>query len=148
MRAFNLQGAPSERAFGLANGDGVNVVAGPQGKCLIRVLGARLAGEACASYPEIAAGEAVQVTDECAAASRHLMEITGIAPEGVTGVAIRYSDGSTAAAAIVDHVFKFDGQNPTPGARYPTGILWSDGAGVVGDVGLPVAGDQFCLPAG
>jgi len=75
------------------------------------------------------------------------MEITGLAPEGAVGVRLISSDGTSQSTSVASGAFRFDGTNPVAGGPYPTGIEWvGNNSNSVGTAGLPVAGDQFCLP--
>jgi hypothetical protein len=146
-RASSLDPAAASPVFALRNGEIVSVVASAAAKCLISKAGARTAGETCDTLAAIDEGKAISVTDECGASGHQLMEVTGLAPEGVMSVRLASSDGSYQTATVVNGSFKFDGTNPAQGAPYPTGVDWiaSDGASV-GTAPLPVEGDQFCIP--
>lgn len=146
-RASDLSPAAATPVFALRNGREVSVVANASAKCLISKAGARTAGETCDTLAAIDEGKAISVTDECVASSQQLMEVTGLAPEGVTSVRLVSSDGTYQTATVVDGAFRFDGTNPAEGAPYPTGVAWiaSDGASV-GTAQWPVEGDQFCIP--
>jgi hypothetical protein len=134
--------------FSLANGDDVAISTGPAGSCLVRTLAGRDAGEACASGAGIAEGKGITVTDECGSASRHLMEITGLAPPGTATVLLRSTDGARQTTAVVDGAFRFEATNPTPGAPYPVDVEWLTNTGTSdGSASLPVEGGKFCLPA-
>ena len=148
LRASGLSASEAKPLFTLANGDSVGLVSNAATKCLVRSLGSRFAGETCATTAEIAEGHATSVGDECGSTGKNLMEITGLAPEGVVGVRLISSDGTSRTTSVVGGAFKFDGTNPAAGAPYPTGLEWlgSNGSGV-GRAGLPVQGDQFCEPA-
>jgi hypothetical protein len=148
LRANGLNASEAQPLFSLANGERVGLVSNAATKCLVRSLGSRFAGETCASTAEIAEAHATSVTDECGPAGQNLMEITGLAPEGVLSVRLISSDGTFRSAPVLSGAFKFDGTNPVAGGPYPTGIEWvaSDG-GRAGTAGLPVQGDQFCEPA-
>jgi hypothetical protein len=146
-RASDLNPAAATPVFALRDGREVSVVANSSAECLISKAGARIAGETCDTLAAIDEGKAISVTDECAASSQQLMEITGLAPEGVTSVRLESSDGSYQTATVVDGAFKFDGTNPAEGAPYPTGVAWIAGDGAsVGTAQWPVEGDQFCIP--
>jgi hypothetical protein len=146
-RASGLDPAAATPVFTLRNGENVSVVANASAKCLVRKAGARTAGETCDTLAAIDEGKAISVSDECGASGHQLMEVTGLAPEGVASVRLVSSDGSYQTATVVNGSFKFDGTNPAQGAPYPTGVDWikSDGASV-GTAQLPVEGDQFCIP--
>ena len=140
LRASGLDSSQAKPLFGL--------VSNAATKCLVRSLGSRFAGETCAATAEIAEGHATSVGDECGPAGKNLMEITGLAPEGVLSVRLISSDGASRSTPVVNGAFKFDGTNPVAGSAYPTGIEWLGSEGSrVGMAGLPVAGDQFCEPA-
>ncbi|MCW3017736.1 MAG: hypothetical protein JWN10_44 [Solirubrobacterales bacterium] len=147
LRASGLKASEAQPLFSLANGERVGLVSNAATKCLVRSLGSRFAGETCATTAEIAEGHASLVGDECGSTGKNLMEITGLAPEGVLSVRLISSDGTFRTTAIVSGAFKFDGTNPVTGGPYPTGVEWvgSDGSRV-GTAGLPVNGDQFCEP--
>jgi hypothetical protein len=147
-RAFNLASASSQPVFSLRDGEEVAIRRRNGARCLMRTLAGRLAGEVCASDSGSASGEGINITDECGSSGDQLMEITGLAPEGVTSVRLLYSDGSSVSASVEEGAFKFEGQNPSPGERYPTGVEWLGAGGAVGAAGLPVHGDEYCLPAG
>ena len=87
------------------------------------------------------------MTDECGSAGNGLMEIVGIAPEGAAEVRLRFSDGSYSQEPVVEGTFKFDGQNPSQDAPYPTGVQWETGGIWGATAPLPVHGDEFCEPA-
>jgi hypothetical protein len=146
-RASDLDPAAATPVFALRDGREVSVVANASAKCLISKAGARMAGETCDTLAAIDEGKAISVTDECSPSGHQLMEITGLAPEGVMSVRLVSSDGSYQTTTVIDGAFKFDGTNPMEGAPYPTGIAWvgSDGASV-GTAQWPVEGDQFCIP--
>jgi hypothetical protein len=148
LRASGLNASEAQPLFTLANGESVGFVSNAATKCLVRSRGSRFAGETCAGSAEIAEGRATSVGDECGPAGRNLMEITGLAPEGVLGVRLISSDGASRTTPVLSGAFKFDGTNPVAGGPYPTGIEWvgSDG-GRAGTAGLPVQGDQFCESA-
>jgi hypothetical protein len=146
-RANGLNPGAAIFAFPLRNGDTVSVVANATAKCLIRARGGVTAGETCNTLPAIDEGAAIDVTDECGTSGRNLMEVTGLAPEGVSAVHLNSSDGSHQTAAVVNGAFKFDGTNPSTGAPYPTGVSWLTGTGAVAaGAALPVHGNQFCIP--
>ncbi len=146
-RALGAQAAPAQPVFTLRDGDQVAVVRGTGGRCLIRTRDGSPAGESCAADATAAsAGEGIAVTDECGTAGDHLMEITGLAPEGVSQVALRYDDGSSRTTTVVDGAFRFEGTNPAPGEPYPVSVAWLSGESQTGSAALPVRGGQFCLP--
>jgi hypothetical protein len=147
LRANGLSASDAKPLFTLANGESVGLVANDVAKCLVRSLGSRSAGETCATTAAIAEGHGVSVGDECGSSGKNLMEITGLAPEGAADVRLISSDGTSQTTSVVSGAFKFDGTNPVAGGPYPTGIEWlgSNGSSV-GTAGLPVDGDQFCLP--
>lgn len=147
-RALGLAGARSQPVFSLRNGEAVTVRSGPDGRCLMRTHEGRAAGEVCATASGASSGEGISVTDECASPGAQDMEITGLAPEGVSAVRLLYSDGNTASAPVEGGAFRFEGKNPTPGGPYPQGVEWVSANGPVGAAGLPVRGGEFCLPAG
>jgi len=147
LRANGLNASEAKPLFTLANGERVGLVSNAATKCLVRSLAGRFAGETCATTAEIAEGHATTVGDECASTGRNLMEITGLAPEGVLSVRLISSDGTSRSTPVVSGAFKFDGSNPVADGPYPTGLEWvGSDASRVGTAGLPVDGDQFCLP--
>jgi hypothetical protein len=147
LRATGLNASEAQSLFSLANGERVGLVSNAATKCLVRSLGGRFAGETCATTAEIAEGQATSVGDECGSTGKNLMEITGLAPEGVVSVRLISSDGTARSTSVVSGAFKFDGTNPVAGGPYPTGVEWvGSDAGRVGTAGLPVNGDQFCEP--
>jgi hypothetical protein len=147
LRVNGLNASEAQPLFSLANGERVGLVSNAVTKCLVRSLGSRFAGEMCATTAEIAEGHGVSITDECATTGNDLMEITGLAPEGVVSVRLISSDRTARSASVVSGAFKFDGTNPVAGGPYPTGLEWvGSDARRVGTAGLPVAGDQFCEP--
>lgn len=147
LRASGLNASEAQPLFSLANGERVGLVSNAAAKCLVRSLGSRFAGETCATTAEIAEGHATSVGDECGSTGKNLMEITGLAPEGVLGVRLISSDGTSRSTSVLSGAFKFDGTNPVAGGPYPTAVEWiGSAAGRVGTVGLPVNGDQFCEP--
>jgi len=148
VRAYGLGSSSRQPVFSLANGDDVAITTGPAGSCLVRTLAGRDAGETCAAGAGIAEGKGITVTDECGSASRHLMEITGLAPAGTATVLLRSTDGAGQTTVVVDGAFRFDGTNPQPGSPYPAGVEWlREGGRTVGSASLPVEGGRFCLPA-
>src|ERR1700679_1241240 len=108
-RASDLNPAAATPVFALRDGREVAVVANAAAKCLISKAGARTAGETCDTLAAIDEGKAISVTEECAASGHQLMEVTGLAPEGVTSVRLLSSDGSYQTTTVVDGAFKFDG---------------------------------------
>jgi hypothetical protein len=147
LRANGLNASEAKPLFTLANGARVGLVSNATAKCLVRSLGTRFAGETCATTAEIAEGHATSVGDECGSTGKNLMEITGLAPEGVLSVRLVSSDGTSQSTSVVSGAFKFDGTNPVAGGPYPTGLEWlGSDASRVGTAGLPVQGDEFCLP--
>ncbi len=147
LRANGLNASEAQPLFSLANGDRVGLVSNAVTKCLVRSLGSRFAGEMCATTAEVAEGHGISITDECATTGDDLMEITGLAPEGVVGVRLIHSDGTSQSTSVASGAFRFDGTNPVAGGPYPTGIEWvGSNGGSVGTAGLPVDGDQFCEP--
>jgi hypothetical protein len=147
LRANGLNASDAQPLFSLANGERVGLVSNAATKCLVRSLGSRFAGETCATTAEIAEGHATSVGDECGSTGKNLMEITGLAPEGVVSVRLISSAGTSRSTSVVSGAFKFDGTNPVAGGPYPTGVEWvGSDANRVGTAGLPVAGDQFCEP--
>jgi hypothetical protein len=147
VRAYGFDAATATAVSTLRNGDSVSVLLDDEARCLLRMRENRIVGEACADDADLGSGRGVSVTDECGSASAHLMEITGLAPEAVTAVRLEHSDGSSEVAPVESGTFKFEGTNPVSGAAYPTGLEWMTGAATVGKANLPVAGDEFCLPA-
>lgn len=145
-RAFNLATASSQPVFSLRDGEEVAVRRGSGARCLMRTLGGRMSGEVCATDSGAASGQGINITDECGSSGHQLMEITGLAPEGVTSVRLLYSDGSAVSAPVLQGAFKFEGPNPSPGERYPTAVEWLGASGPLGAAGLPVRGDEYCLP--
>ena len=146
-RAYGLDPAIAAEVFTLRNGQRVAVVADGAAACLIRGPVGH-GGETCSSRAEINEGRAISVLDECGTESRDLMEITGLAPEGASSVRLMWSDGHSDRTPVTDGAFRFEGANPAPGGRYPTGVAWTNAAGADLGIGVfPVQGDQFCLPA-
>lgn len=147
LRANGLNASEAKPLFTLANGARVGLASNATAKCLVLSLGSRFAGEMCATTAEIAEGHGVSITDECARTGKNLMEITGLAPEGVVSVRLISSDGTSLSTSVTSGAFKFDGTNPVAGGPYPTGLEWvGSDASRAGTAGLPVAGDQFCEP--
>jgi hypothetical protein len=147
LRASGLNTSEAKPLFTLANGERVGLVSNTVTKCLLRSLGSRAAGEMCATTAEIAEGHAISVGDECGPTGRNLMEITGLAPAGAVGVRLISSDETSQSTSVASGAFEFDGTNPVAGGPYPTGVEWVGSNGErVGTAGLPVDGDQFCLP--
>jgi hypothetical protein len=146
-QAYNLSATAATPVFVLRDGETVSVVQNASAKCLLRSSEGRPAGEACDTLAAIAEGQGISVTDECGTISKHLMEITGLAPEGVSTVRLDSSDGTYQSTAVVGGAFKFEGTNPQPAEPYPTGVEWvaSDGA-YAGTAPLPVEGERFCIP--
>ena len=144
--AFGLNPADAIPVFQLRNGEDVAAVGSSDAACLIRTKGGQ-STETCDSRVAINEGRAVSVLDECGTSGRNLMEITGLAPDGVSAARLAWTDGTVQAAAIVHGAFRFEASNPAPGAAYPTGIGWINTNGSsVGQAVFPVRGDQFCLP--
>jgi hypothetical protein len=142
-----LNASEAKPLFTLANGQRVGLVSNATAKCLVLSFSSRFAGETCATTAEIAEGHGVSIADECATTGKNLMEITGLTPEGVLGVRLISSDGTSRSTSVVDGAFKFDGTNPVASGPYPMGVEWlGSDASRVGTAGLPVAGDQFCEP--
>jgi hypothetical protein len=147
LRANGLNASEAKPLFSLANGERVGLVSNAATKCLVRSLGSRFAGETCATTAEIAEGHATSVGDECGSTGKNLMEITGLAPEGVGSVRLISSDGTSRSTSVVSGAFRFDGTNPVAGGPYPKGLEWvGSDASRLGTAGLPVNGDQFCEP--
>lgn len=145
-RSYGLDAADAVAVFTLRDGQSVSVVASASAKCLIRGSGDESA-ETCDSTASIDEGQAISVLDECGTTGRNLMEITGLAPDDVATARLTWSDGNSEDTSVTHGAFRFDGINPAPGAPYPTGIAWFNGAGAgAGEAMFPVQGDQFCLP--
>jgi hypothetical protein len=146
-KAYDLNANAATPVFALRNGQTVSVVGNATAECLLSSGDGRASGETCDTQAAVDQGQAISVTDECGASSGKLMEITGLAPAGVSSVQLESSDGAYQTATVVRGAFKFEGTNPAPGAPYPTGVHWvaSDGADL-GAAALPVSGDQFCIP--
>jgi hypothetical protein len=147
LRAYGLSGSEDAPVFTLADGQSVGVVSNGAASCLVRRSGAEWAGETCATTAAIAEGHGVSVSDECGSTGKNLMEIMGLAPEGVAAVVLLSSDGTSQRDTVLDGAFKFDGTNPATGGPYPTGVQWLGSNGsAVGTAPLPVNGEHFCLP--
>ncbi len=146
LQAHGVSASEAQPAFTLQNGQTVSTIDTAHTRCLLHGIGKAVTGN-CFSEPEVAAGDAVTVADECGTSGNNRMEITGLAPNGTAGVRLSRSDGATEAAAITDGAFKFEGTNPAAGAPYPTSVEWigSDG-GSTGTANLPVSAGKFCLP--
>lgn len=146
-KAYGLDIAQATPAFTLRNGAQVSVVENRTAKCMLTRRNGGL-GETCDTRAGVAQGQAISVTDECGTAGSNLMEIVGLAPEGVAAVRLDASDGSSQPTSVRDGAFKFDGTNPAANSPYPTGVTWiaSDGS-QAGHAPLPVDGSRFCLPA-
>jgi hypothetical protein len=142
LKAQGLATATPTHVFTLANGSDVSVVSNATGRCVMPEY-----GEArCGDPVEIAAGQTIEVLDECGAKERNRMEITGLAPESATEALLVSSDGTSVTSSIVDGAFKFDAANPTSGGPYPTHVEWRDRSGAsAGSAKLPVRGDDFCI---
>jgi hypothetical protein len=148
LRANGLNASNAVPVFSLKNGDSVGLLSGANTRCLVRTLDGRVAGESCASGAGVAEGRGISVSDECGTSGRNLMEITGLAPEGTAQVRLNISDGTSQTVPVVSGAFKVDGTNPSQGDPYPTGVEWVGNDGTSGgSAPLPVAGDEFCLPA-
>jgi len=145
-RAYGLDPAKALAVFTLRNGQTVSVVGDSSARCLIRGSGGQTA-ETCDDISAINQGQAISVLDECGTEGRNLMEITGLAAEGVGVVRLIWSDGRTQDSVVTQGAFRFEGSNPAPGAPYPIGIAWISGGRNVGEATFPVHGDEFCLPA-
>lgn len=146
-RAYGLNIAEATPAFTLANGATVSVVESANAKCMLTRHDGGL-GETCDTRVAIDDGQAISVTDECGTTGGNLMEITGLAPDGVATVRLDVSDGSSQTAVVTHGAFKFDGTNPAANAPYPAGVAWiTNGGGDAGKAPLPVDGNRFCLPA-
>jgi hypothetical protein len=147
MRAYGLSSAEATTVFSLGNGQTVSIVGGTLGKCLIR-SGVGGSSEGCDTPAVIDEGKAIWVADECATSGENRMEITGLAPEGVSAVRLDKSNGTHEEARVADGAFEFEGTNPASGDPYPTSVEWLDASGAsVGEASLPVNGDEFCIPA-
>ena len=146
-RAYGLNIAGATPVFTLRNGATVGVVESATAKCMLTRRDGGL-GETCDTRAGVAQGQAISVTDECGTAGSNLMEIAGLAPEGVAAVRLDASDESSQTTSVRDGAFKFDGTNPAANSPYPTGVTWiaSDGS-QAGNAPLPVEGNRFCLPA-
>jgi hypothetical protein len=148
LRANGLNASEAKPLFTLANGQRVGLVSNATAKCLVLSFSSRFAGETCATTAEIAEGHGVSIADECATTGKNLMEITGLAPEGVVTVRLISSDGTSQGTSVLSGAFEFDGTNPVAGGPYPTGLEWlASNGSAVGRAGLPVNGNQFCEPA-
>jgi hypothetical protein len=147
LRADGAGAAKATPLFSLRNGDSVALVVAGTTKCLVRTRNGQPDGQQCAQAADLGHMEGIAVTDECATTGHQLMEITGLAPEGASTVRLTFSDGSSRSTAVIDGAFRFDGTNPGPSDPYPTGVEWLEGTTSTGSAELPVAGDQFCLPA-
>jgi hypothetical protein len=146
VRAYGFAASSGQRAFELQDGDTVSVFAGVKGRCFVRTLGGQPAGEACSSRSDVAAGQAITVSDECGTSGSGRLELVGLAPDGATTVRLRYSDGTTTETSVLSGAFRFEGNNPKPRAPYPNGVEWLDSGSPSGTAGLPVNGDEFCPP--
>jgi hypothetical protein len=147
-RAYGMTASQATPLFTLADGKSAALVANGLAKCLLLSVDDRDAGETCATTPEIAQGHGVSVSDECGSTGKNLMEIIGLAPQAAARVRLLSSDGSSRTAPVLSGAFKFDGTNPAAGEPYPTGLEWVDSSGSsLGTAGLPVHGDEFCLPS-
>jgi hypothetical protein len=143
-KAYGLNVAKATSAFTLRNGATVSVVESATAKCMLTRRDGGVA-ETCDTRAAINRGHAISVSDECGTAGSNLMEITGLAPDGIASVRVLISDGSSQTAVVTHGAFKFDGTNPAANAPYPTGVAWIMDAG---KAPLPVEGDRFCLSAG
>ncbi len=146
LRANGLALSNAVPVLSLKNGDVVSLLVGSGTKCLVRTTAGHIVGESCARETTLAAGQGISVSDECGTSGHNLMEIIGLAPEGATGVRLKNSDGTSKTTFVVDGAFKFDGTNPGPSEAFPVGVEWLE-SGVSGAAGLPIVGDEFCLPA-
>ena len=144
-KAYGLNVAQATPAFTLRNGATVDVAESASAKCMLTRRDG--VAETCDTRVAIDSGQAISVTDECGTAGKNIMEITGLAPDGVAGVRLHASDASSQITSVTHGAFKFDGTNPAANAPYPTGVTWiaSDGA-QSGQAPLPVEGDHFCIP--
>lgn len=132
----------------LRNGDTVNVVPTTDGTCVIVVGGNSFAtSDLCATPDKIEKGTAATVVNDCTA-PRGAMFISAILPRGAAAGALRWSDGTSGAAArSAAGVVWFDATTPVQGERYPVGIQAIDAEGNnLATVSLPVNGSEFCLP--
>ncbi len=132
--------------FRLHSGQQVSLVTDSQVGCLIR-SGSGQRAEMCATSGEIEEGRAVSVLDECGTGGHDRMEILGLAPPGVTGALLHWSDTHTETDGVTEGAFEFQGTNPTAAEPYPTGIVWLAGEQRDGEAIFPVSGNRFCLPA-
>ena len=147
VRAYGLSSQEPRHLFTLGNGARVSLVETSTAKCLLTELDGGT-GEDCGSMAAINEGKAISVTDECSSGSENLMEITGLAPEGVASVRLDSSNGASKSTAVEHGAFYFEGTNPAVNSPYPTGITWIEAGGAeTRDVGWPVSGDEFCIPA-
>lgn len=145
-RSYGLNPADALLVFTLRDGLSVFVVGNTTAKCLIRSDSSQ-SGETCDTVPAIDQGQAISVLDECGSSGSNRMEITGLAPEGVTSARLIWSDGIHEDTWVTHGAFKLEGTNPSAGAPYPTAIAWIQRGGETGRAIFPVHGDQFCLPA-
>lgn len=147
VRGYELRGATAVPVFTLENGEHVMVLKARGSRCLLRTRHGRPSGEACASTAGVHGESAIVVTDECGSSGENRMEITGLAAEGATSVRLKESDGNSRLTSVVEGAFRFQGTNPGAGDPYPTEVQWLHEGTASGTSGLPVNGDEFCLPA-
>ena len=119
LRANGLNASAAEPLFTLANGERVGLVSNAAAKCLVRSLGSRFAGETCATTAEISEGHGVSVGDECSSTGGNLMEITGLAPEGVLSVRLISSDGTSRSTSVSTGPSGLTGRTPWRAGRIP-----------------------------
>ncbi len=142
IKSHGLSTATPTDVFTMANGSSVSVLGSGNDRCVKPEY-----GEArCGDPVEIAAGQTIEVVDECGAKERNRMEVTGLAPTSATTALLASSDGSSITSSVVDGAFKFDASNPVSGGPYPTHVVWLDSSGtVVASADLPVRGNDFCI---
>jgi hypothetical protein len=146
VQSYGLTSSEGQLAFTLKDGESVKVLEKGSSRCLLHGVGSHFDGR-CFPDAAVNEGSGISVYDECGTSGKNLMEITGLAPAGVSGVRLLSSDGTSQETSVVDGAFRFEGTNPGQGDPYPTSVQWiksSSGAG--GSAQLPVSGGQFCLP--
>jgi hypothetical protein len=146
LQANGVNASEAEAAFTLEDGQTVSVINNGSTRCLLHGVGTRKTGR-CYQPGEVSEGVALSVYDECGSGEKDLMEITGLAPDGTTGVRLNSSDGTSQETTLIDGAFKFEGTNPAHDAPYPTTVQWITDGAASSAVALPVNDHEFCVPS-
>jgi len=127
-------------ALRLRSGAPVRVVEGNGWRCMLYDGVA----DSCQRPALIAQGLSLDIVNDCSV-PRGSMAITGLVPDGVTDVAINYSDGSTRRASTTAGMFAYETTTPTAGDPVPTAVTWSDPSGAKPTAHpFPIGSGDFC----